>query len=843
MDDEDESPRRGVCGPVVQLVQTCFAYVILAGCVWSFTWVSEILVTHSLHPAFQETYEFLLALAKNCVWALAGLLAIVFFLLGLNHVRIHREEIVATIRNVFRQWYLALLFGGCSKKKAKPIAAEYGTWWHGRRENLVYDPGEFLVASLLRWKGTMLEQVLGDPIGKPTFYALMIVHGTLFYIDSVYHLDPLSSDVIIGMPVALMIFLVVFYGNTCYERFFTLWSLATSLFTHVMDWTTQVSWLYDEMTDDQIEKRFKDLDRDKILGDPARSANLLGVDFVRSTLTPTKANRQLYLRRMAKWRATRGVLASLHLVFRSLEPLREDQQHSDFFGKLHPDSVKNLFNGQGLDPGDYSELVVLGLIARTEVPRLRSYSAVKFMLPLKWALNECYRDSVPRGDKDRVPPYYDELRQIMLSFQKTALEMVLLQGQTVPLAYFHVLKMVNIVVNVLVSYLLVHVFEGEWPLLYFGTFALCALMLLGLQEIAIGMSDPFGSGSGDFDTYKLCRDAYNNAVECLKAPSQPPEGRSEDGERLGWGLLNPLSTGDAGLLSRKLKEEAMQLNFQTLENMQKRQESLRFPTVADVAEIKEIVNDAEKRLDSRMQLGTRWEAIVDGVTVDGLQWERAAMEPNGTLLANDKLAEMLSFKESTQQKLTLTAAEFQAFGVKELQQDHYVKGTPAVYFKPVLCPRLATAPPATGTDLKQSAQPGVGRLAKALASGELTFTKARFEQFEIRKLRPDSWLCSAGTYYRVVVMIETDAGTVIQAPNSLQDVRKLKMNLDLLERRVKDHDERKKEEEAGNGVPESAATSRENAPAPEERMASIRKGPNSHRTFSQRSGASRYSQL
>ena len=36
-------------------------------------------------------------------------------------------------------------------------------------------------------------------------------------------------------------------------------------------------------------------------------------------------------------------------------------------------------------------------------------------------------------------------------------------------------------------------------------------MLLGLQEIAGAMADPFGSDDTDFDTYKICKDAYDNS--------------------------------------------------------------------------------------------------------------------------------------------------------------------------------------------------------------------------------------------------------------------------------------------------------------------------------------------
>ena len=43
--------------------------------------------------------------------------------------------------------------------------------------------------------------MLGDPIGKPTFYALMLVHAALYYTDTfVMKLDPLDSGVVRARP-------------------------------------------------------------------------------------------------------------------------------------------------------------------------------------------------------------------------------------------------------------------------------------------------------------------------------------------------------------------------------------------------------------------------------------------------------------------------------------------------------------------------------------------------------------------------------------------------------------------------------------------------------------------
>ena len=215
-DDDDGSPTcmSRVCAFTVQMLKSLVGYALLVAAVYAFGFFGDLLITHAQHPAIAEILHFIEWFAITLGWSFSLVLIVILFLLALNHVRVHREEISAAGQNLCSEWYRSLLFGGCGRKKRKKIEAEYENWWDGR-EPLYYDPGEFLVASLTRWRGTMLEQVLGDPIGKPTFYALMGVHAILFYVDSVYHLDPLSSDVVIGLPTALMIFLVVFYGGNC----------------------------------------------------------------------------------------------------------------------------------------------------------------------------------------------------------------------------------------------------------------------------------------------------------------------------------------------------------------------------------------------------------------------------------------------------------------------------------------------------------------------------------------------------------------------------------------------------------------------------------------------------
>ena len=59
---------------------------------------------------------------------------------------------------------------------------------------------------------------------------------------------------------------------------------------------------------------------------------------------------------------------------------------------------------------------------------------------------------------------------------------------------------------------------------------------LGLKEVAVAMSDPFGDDDIDFDTTGMLSGAYNNAVACLQ-DSRPVASKKLNG------LSNPVVDG------------------------------------------------------------------------------------------------------------------------------------------------------------------------------------------------------------------------------------------------------------------------------------------------------------
>lgn len=106
----------------------------------------------------------------------------------------------------------------------------------------------------------------------------------------------------------------------------------------------------------------------------------------------------------------------------------------------------------------------------------------------------------------------------------------MLLQQPVPFAYYHVLKIQMVIVLLMIGYSLVSFFSGEIVLTLI-TYSIMLFIMIGTQEIAVAMSDPFGDDDLDFDTTTLVEYAYNNAISFLS------EGYVESNDSK---LINPL---------------------------------------------------------------------------------------------------------------------------------------------------------------------------------------------------------------------------------------------------------------------------------------------------------------
>ena len=91
-----------------------------------------------------------------------------------------------------------------------------------------------------------------------------------------------------------------------------------------------------------------------------------------------------------------------------------------------------------------------------EVKYLSGYPGFKCQVPIKWALNEL-RSMCEADHKDRMAfmsRNYESLQTIASDFNKTAVRIVTIMQQPVPFVYFHLLKLMMVVVNMLIGTIL-----------------------------------------------------------------------------------------------------------------------------------------------------------------------------------------------------------------------------------------------------------------------------------------------------------------------------------------------------------------------------------------------------
>lgn len=175
------------------------------------------------------------------------------------------------------------------------------------------------------------------------------------------------------------------------------------------------------------------------------------------------------------------------------------------------------------------------LFTMAEIATLKEYKGYKPFLPLVWALEE-----VEKAMKTDYPnaPRGPELATIIATFRGLAFEMRGHCGQItnwlkqpVPFPYFQFLTLLLMVDLTLIAYGLTNM-EFHWAL----TFVIYLVILssfMGLKEVAVAMSDPFGEDDIDFDTNGMLTSAYNNAIAMLK--DERPVSLSADGD-----MGNPL---------------------------------------------------------------------------------------------------------------------------------------------------------------------------------------------------------------------------------------------------------------------------------------------------------------
>ncbi len=367
---------------------------------------------------------------------------------------------------------------------------ERASKWTGNYHLQVqYDPQEHLIAIFSRWHGTVLPLVLK----KYIFWTILGLHVLLLELNERVELPAMDVSVLIGLPASLLIFLVVFYNGNCYERFFEMWRLTADINALVNTWVLQVSFTFEELSEERGLDHDADLDIAKGGNNAARTS--MSVDD-------------------AMWTAARRMLASQQMLFMALDT-GVSPDCRDYLGR--PTRQPNLMLGDGIDDEEYNILKDQGLLTDDEILRIRMYAGLKCQLPIKWALCELRALCTPKDRVENRSKNYEAMQEVAAGFNETAVRIVTRMRQPVPFMYFHILQVMMLIVNGLIAYEMVNIFADiSWWLSIF-TLAVISAMLLGLQEIACAMSDPFGSDYTDFDTHTICFDAYRNAVSYLAA--------------------------------------------------------------------------------------------------------------------------------------------------------------------------------------------------------------------------------------------------------------------------------------------------------------------------------------
>jgi len=327
-----------------------------------------------------------------------------------------------------------------------------------------YDAAHLSLFSVIgRWHGTISPLVASTP----EFWLLLAFHSACHYWAPPPPEDNKAMDHLWTaalMPSSLVTFLLVFYGGNCYQRYFQLHSLCVGMGGAAMEWIAQVIQWHDH-------------------SDP-----------------------------LAQWNKTRHVLAAMHIQYSLL-------RSTDF-----PPIVEE---------ADWVEMVDRHLLDRHEVATLKAYKGYKPFLPITWSLS-AVRKAIAHGSGAGKSGRLGELSPAALmafhSFEQTAFKMrgsmgalANMKAQPIPFAYFHALKVAVLSMLGMVGYWMVDLLYGQPLYISLLTFAVFEAMTLGLLEVAVAMSDPFGEDEVDIDTQSLSLAAYTNAVALLGDKTNPSQ--------------------------------------------------------------------------------------------------------------------------------------------------------------------------------------------------------------------------------------------------------------------------------------------------------------------------------
>ena len=289
-----------------------------------------------------------------------------------------------------------------------------------------YDPESYNFCSIMRDSSGIASEVLCSS----SFWFFVVMHIVLMLM---FHFAPHVWDFIgfeldwkaTGAVTSLLTFFIVFYGTNCYSRYQMFYSHCVGLGGIIQEWSALV------------------------------------------TLHFPKDN-------VGRWNGTRYMLASMHVLFYSL-----NQSHG----------------GVSISEEEWATIKERCLLNEPEIEAITAYPGLKALLPIIWALGEVEEVMGPKEDPSahalRSIDLLQAFRTLGFSFRGHCGQITNWIKNPVPFPYFAFLYMLLAVDLTLVSVGLVSIDFG-WTLTIVSYLAILSAFL-GLKAVAIKMSDPFGA--------------------------------------------------------------------------------------------------------------------------------------------------------------------------------------------------------------------------------------------------------------------------------------------------------------------------------------------------------------
>lgn len=405
------------------------------------------------------------------------------------------------------------------RTKRRQLSADFGRFRLALREPahrgrlvmpaLIYEPEAERIRFIIRWRYTVFPMVFSEPM----FYLLLAIHAFMLWeeakaVDRGEYAWPTLDWKAALVPTSLLTFFVVFYGGNCYTRFYALHSHCVAISGCVSEWAYL------------IHEHFSD--------------------------APSSA----------KWNMMRLMLGGM-------------QVHYAFLGG---EGQRGLLGEEvkAVTKNEWRAIRRHNFLSRAEIEKIDEYRGARYFLPIAWALGEVKvamksklkASKPPALTKPNDPPEPSEsavllanpgaanvhhrFEEVALRFRQNCSQTLAMLRMPVPFAYFHVLKVLIFVSLFIVGYALLELEQGHY-MLSFAIYLVICTILIGMQAIAVAMSDPFGDDDTDFDIELFMSEAYDNAIALLC------DERETQYSRLPAGMENPLGASDAAIENRSWK--------------------------------------------------------------------------------------------------------------------------------------------------------------------------------------------------------------------------------------------------------------------------------------------------